>query len=139
MLSLCEVTVLPLQSYFKRWWDMQEPGTQDRVRILIRNGQLQFAGGGWVSNDEAICSYDDIIDQLTLGHRYYVQSVSKVVQLRLCSQVHALKHTSGKQMAGKHVRLHRKARLADRHLWPLGRECSTIRLVRNGQHVLQPS
>ena len=60
---------LPVQSYFTRWWDMQEAGTQDRVRALIRNKQLQFAGGGWVSNDEAICSYEDIIDQLTLGHR----------------------------------------------------------------------
>ena len=62
-----------VQSYFKRWWDIQESGTQDRVRALIRNEQLQFAGGGWVSNDEAICSYDDIIDQLTLGHRCYSQ------------------------------------------------------------------
>ena len=69
----CKVTLIIVwptpQSYFKRWWDIQESGTQDRVRALIQNGQLQFAGGGWVSNDEAICSYDDIIDQLTLGHR----------------------------------------------------------------------
>lgn len=57
------------QSYFKRWWDLQEPQTQERVRGLVRDGQLDFAGGGWVSNDEAICTYDDIIDQLTIGHR----------------------------------------------------------------------
>ena len=73
MAAVCKVTLIIVwptpQSYFKRWWDIQESGTQDRVRALIQNGQLQFAGGGWVSNDEAICSYDDIIDQLTLGHR----------------------------------------------------------------------
>ena len=70
------ITRLPLtarvpfvQSFFKRWWDMQEPQTQERVKELVRSGQLDFAGGGWVSNDEAICTYDDIIDQLTIGHR----------------------------------------------------------------------
>lgn len=35
----------------------------------MATGQLDFAGGGWVSNDEAICQYEDIIDQMTLGHR----------------------------------------------------------------------
>ena len=49
---------------------MQEPATQERVRELVRAGQLDFANGGWVSNDEAICTYDDIIDQLTIRHRW---------------------------------------------------------------------
>ena len=102
---------------------MQEDATQERVRELVRAGQLDFAGGGWVSNDEvclhlmlppdyalctrlqffslstepaccvasarlassgsrvawsdhslgasvqAICQWEDIIDQMTLGHR----------------------------------------------------------------------
>lgn len=48
---------------------MQEAETQERVRQLVKDGQLDFAGGGWVSNDEAICQYEDIIDQMTLGHR----------------------------------------------------------------------
>ena len=63
------------QSYFKRWWDLQEPLTQERVRGLVRDGQLDFAGGGWVSNDEAICTYDDIIDQLTIGHRWLISQL----------------------------------------------------------------
>ena len=42
---------------------------QQVVRALVSSGQLDFAGGGWVSNDEAICHYEDIVDQMTLGHR----------------------------------------------------------------------
>lgn len=48
---------------------MQETETQERVQQLVKTGQLQFANGGWVSNDEAITQYEDIIDQMTLGHR----------------------------------------------------------------------
>jgi Glycosyl hydrolases family 38 N-terminal domain len=48
---------------------MQEAETQERVQQLVRRGQLDFANGGWVSNDEAITQYEDIIDQMTLGHR----------------------------------------------------------------------
>ena len=50
-------------------FDLQEAEMQRVVRALVRSGQLDFAGGGWVSNDEAICHYEDIIDQMTLGHR----------------------------------------------------------------------
>lgn len=48
---------------------MQETETQERVQQLVKNGQLDFAGGGWVSSDEAITQYEDVIDQMTLGHR----------------------------------------------------------------------
>ena len=50
-------------------YDLQEAETQERVQQLVKSGQLAFANGGWVSNDEAITQYEDIIDQMTLGHR----------------------------------------------------------------------
>jgi hypothetical protein len=35
-------------------YDLQEAETQERVQQLVKSGQLAFANGGWVSNDEAI-------------------------------------------------------------------------------------
>jgi Glycosyl hydrolases family 38 N-terminal domain len=55
-------------------YDMQETETQERVQQLVKGGQLDFANGGWVSNDEAITQYEDIIDQMTLGHRWGIAS-----------------------------------------------------------------
>ena len=35
--------------------------------IYTFSGQFEFVTGGWVSNDEAICHYDDIILQMKTG------------------------------------------------------------------------
>ena len=55
-------------SYFTRWWEEQTDSMKDRVRALLRNGQLEIANGGWVMNDEACAHYEDVLAQMTLGH-----------------------------------------------------------------------
>ncbi|GAM29188.1 hypothetical protein SAMD00019534_123640 [Acytostelium subglobosum LB1] len=57
-------------AFFMRWWREQTPATQKSVTELVRNGQLEFINGGWCMNDEATTYYDDIIDQMTLGHQF---------------------------------------------------------------------
>ena len=41
-----------------------------QLRPLVAGGQLEFAGGGWVQPDEAITRFEDLADQLTLGHLF---------------------------------------------------------------------
>ena len=53
--------------YIKRWWQQQSAQVRTRFSSLVKNGQFQFANGGWCSNDEAAAHYQDIIGQLTLG------------------------------------------------------------------------
>lgn len=74
---------MPAQSFFRKWYEQQDSLTQDRVKVLIQDGQLDLVGGGWVSNDEAICHYSDIIDQLTLGHRCDLLACLSVLQCML--------------------------------------------------------
>eukprot|EP01136_Pigoraptor_vietnamica_P025489 Opistho-1_new@7004 len=57
-------------AFFSRWWDEQTDETKDMVRQFVREGRLEFINGGWCMNDEATTHYVDIIDQMTLGHRF---------------------------------------------------------------------
>jgi len=45
------------------------PSWSGLARYLVRAGQLDIVGGGWVSHDEALSSVRGIIHQLTLGRR----------------------------------------------------------------------
>ncbi|XP_052749154.1 lysosomal alpha-mannosidase-like [Galleria mellonella] len=56
-------------SYFWRWWKEQRPVTRATFRTLVQEGRIEFAGGGWVHNDEATVDYLQIIDQYTWGLR----------------------------------------------------------------------
>ena len=42
---------------------------QGLVKGLVENKQFVFVGGGVSQNDEAVTYYEDIIDNLTWGHR----------------------------------------------------------------------
>ncbi|XP_037300756.1 lysosomal alpha-mannosidase isoform X2 [Manduca sexta] len=55
--------------YFWRWWKEQRPTTRATFRTLVQEGRIEFAGGGWVHNDEATPDYLQIIDQYTWGLR----------------------------------------------------------------------
>ncbi|CAD8084472.1 unnamed protein product [Paramecium primaurelia] len=57
-------------AFFKLWWDEQNDDVRNKTKYLIKNGQLEFINGGWCMNDEATAYYEDIIDQMTLGHQW---------------------------------------------------------------------
>lgn len=58
-------------SYFAAWWDtLTNESDREKVRRLIRNGQLEIVMGGWVMNDEASSHYFSIISQFHDGHEW---------------------------------------------------------------------
>jgi alpha-mannosidase len=60
-------------AFFERWWREQDEIKKDSVRNLVKQGQIEFPGGGWSMNDEACAYYEDIIDQMELGHRFLLK------------------------------------------------------------------
>uniref|UniRef100_A0AAF5PKD7 Glycoside hydrolase family 38 central domain-containing protein n=1 Tax=Wuchereria bancrofti TaxID=6293 RepID=A0AAF5PKD7_WUCBA len=54
-------------SFLWRW--LVDSKQRKRLQKLVQQGQIEFIGGGWVQNDEAVAYYVDIIDQMTLGLR----------------------------------------------------------------------
>jgi len=37
---------------------------------LVKDGQLDLVSGGWSAPDEAITTYDDILDNFMIGQRF---------------------------------------------------------------------
>ncbi|KAH7421965.1 hypothetical protein KP509_13G083700 [Ceratopteris richardii] len=69
------------QAFFQRWWRQQNSATKRIVRKLVDGGQLEFINGGWCMHDEATTHYIDMIDQMTLGHRYIKKQFGKVPRI----------------------------------------------------------
>eukprot|EP00980_Cylindrotheca_fusiformis_P004845 scaffold1034_cov127-Cylindrotheca_fusiformis.AAC.26 len=57
-------------SYFEWWWKEQTAETQDVVRELLKNKQLEFVTGGWVQPDEANTQLYAMEIQLQEGHDF---------------------------------------------------------------------
>lgn len=65
-------------SYLERWWrDSSELKRQSFIN-LVKNGQLEIVGGGWVMNDEANSHYYAIIEQITEGNMWLNETVGVV-------------------------------------------------------------
>ncbi|XP_010424099.1 PREDICTED: alpha-mannosidase 2 [Camelina sativa] len=57
-------------SYLERWWRDASPNKQEALTNLVKNGQLEIVGGGWVMNDEANSHYFAIIEQIAEGNMW---------------------------------------------------------------------
>ncbi|CAD8127927.1 unnamed protein product [Paramecium sonneborni] len=60
-------------AFFSIWWNEQNDVMKEKVKELVKNEQLEFLSGGWCMNDEATAYYEDIIDQMTLGHKFLLK------------------------------------------------------------------
>ncbi|KAK5975198.1 Alpha-mannosidase, partial [Trichostrongylus colubriformis] len=50
-----------------RWYSDHGDFHKHNLQKLVKTGQVEIVGGGWVQNDEAASHYIDIVDQMTLG------------------------------------------------------------------------
>mmetsp|Transcript_14835 Transcript_14835/g.23010 ORF Transcript_14835/g.23010 Transcript_14835/m.23010 type:complete len:131 (+) Transcript_14835:485-877(+) len=56
--------------FFTIWYNQQTPEKKEVVKNLIKNGQLEIVNGGWSANDEANPNFDDIINNMMIGHEF---------------------------------------------------------------------
>ncbi|XP_008793783.2 alpha-mannosidase 2 [Phoenix dactylifera] len=65
-------------SYLERWWRDASELKRERFTKLVKNGQLEIVGGGWVMNDEANSHYFAIIEQMTEGNTWLNDTIGVV-------------------------------------------------------------
>jgi len=56
--------------FLSMWWDTLNGEKRQALRRLLKRGQLEIVGGGWVVPDEATTHYFALIDQLMEGHQW---------------------------------------------------------------------
>eukprot|EP00117_Sycon_ciliatum_P000808 scpid87007/ scgid2702/ Lysosomal alpha-mannosidase; Lysosomal acid alpha-mannosidase; Mannosidase alpha class 2B member 1; Mannosidase alpha-B len=81
-------------AFFFRWWREQSDTMKDQVRNLVKDGRLEFVGGGWCMNDEAGTHYNAIIDQITFGHAFISTQFGAEYRPRMAWQVDPFGHSS---------------------------------------------
>ena len=84
-------------AFFERWWRMQTEEVQNRVRNLVKNGQLQFALGHWSMPDEAVTYYNDLITNAEIGMRFLEHEFGKCGQPLVGWQIDPFGHSRGVQ------------------------------------------
>jgi hypothetical protein len=57
-------------NYLHQWYESQNQETQEKFQNIVKRGQLEFAGGGWVQNDESLSDLKSIINQMNVGLQY---------------------------------------------------------------------
>ena len=56
--------------YFNMWYTRLGDADKERVKKVIKNGQLEIVQGGWSATDEACPNYEDMINNMYLGHQF---------------------------------------------------------------------
>jgi hypothetical protein len=49
------------------WYENQTAEVQDKVKSFVKDGRLDLVNGGWSSPDEAVTTYDALIDNFMVG------------------------------------------------------------------------
>ncbi|CAL0321770.1 unnamed protein product [Lupinus luteus] len=65
-------------SYLERWWRDAPDEMKESLIRLVKNGQLEIVGGGWVMNDEANSHYFAIIEQMAEGNMWLNDTIGFV-------------------------------------------------------------
>ena len=59
--------------FFAMYWDQCTPSKKEVIRKLVSEGRLEFANGGWSMHDEACTHYDDLMNNMLVGHEWIVK------------------------------------------------------------------
>ncbi|KAL6724837.1 hypothetical protein Aduo_019692 [Ancylostoma duodenale] len=76
-----------------RWYNGHSDFEKHKLQKLVKTGQIEMIGGGWVQNDEAACHYVDIVDQMTLGLKKLDQLFGECGRPKVAWQIDPFGHS----------------------------------------------
>lgn len=82
-------------AFFWKWWQQQEEQEKEQLRELVNAGRIEFIGGGWSMNDEAVCHYQSIIDNMAWGLKKLNDTFGECARPKIGWQIDPFGHSSG--------------------------------------------
>ncbi|EDV98984.1 lysosomal alpha-mannosidase isoform X2 [Drosophila grimshawi] len=80
-------------AFFFKWWKEQTAELQEKVKMLVNEGRLEFIGGAWSMNDEATTHYQSTIDQFAWGLRLLNDTFGECGRPRVGWQIDPFGHS----------------------------------------------
>ena len=74
------------------WFYAQTENRKDKVRSLVKSGQLEMANAGWSMHDEACPTYEDMINNHMIGHDFVLKEFG--VKPRIGWQIDPFGHSN---------------------------------------------
>ena len=59
--------------FFSMWYTRQTEERKDQVRQLVKEHRLEFINAGWSMHDEACTHYDDMMNNMMIGHEFLLK------------------------------------------------------------------
>ena len=87
--AICEI------GFFKYYYDTLDQNSKNDIKRLVTKGQIEFVNGGWVSNDEAVTYYSDIILQMKRGNEFILKEFNFIP--RVAWNLDVFGHSNGMQ------------------------------------------
>ncbi|KAF2071779.1 hypothetical protein CYY_006907 [Polysphondylium violaceum] len=63
--------------FLERWWSNAFDEEKNLFKNLVREKRIEFINAGWVQNDEACATPEDVIRQLSIGHKFILENFGK--------------------------------------------------------------
>lgn len=78
--------------FFQTWWYIQSEETKEKFKQLVKEGRWEFVNGGWVASDEACPIYEDLIENIVIGHQFLKETFD--ITPRIAWHADAFGHSS---------------------------------------------
>ncbi|KAL4477150.1 hypothetical protein ABPG72_008884 [Tetrahymena utriculariae] len=67
--------------FLDMWWKNQNEEVRNKYKELVQSGKIEIINGGWTMHDEATTYFEDIIDQMTIGHQWVKEKLGVVPEI----------------------------------------------------------
>ncbi|EAS02485.2 glycoside hydrolase family 38 amine-terminal domain protein (macronuclear) [Tetrahymena thermophila SB210] len=67
--------------FLDMWWKNQNEEVRNKYKELVQSGKIEIINGGWTMHDEATTYFEDIIDQMTVGHQWVKENLGVVPEI----------------------------------------------------------